>query len=248
MSSPNDVLSLYRQVMDTVIRDLRPLFITQGLDEHVLDDLHTEWERRVHDFFAKTVARLSQQQAIQQAQQQKVMLQQQGVTATRNEESGESKQHTGQAGTLFEKLLHDANSSSMASSAATITALSSSKDKDKWKEKKLKNAATEKPDSNEELLGSSLDDDSDFSSNNNNKEEGKKDDTHVDGIDTDSLSSSSEGNNDGSSEHEQPNLILCLYEKVARTRNRYRTIMRHGIMHIGGLDYAFNRMTADFDF
>ena len=44
------------------------------------------------------------------------------------------------------------------------------------------------------------------------------------------------------------NIILCLYEKVSRTRNRWRTTFRSGSLHLNGVDYAFNRQNAEFEF
>lgn len=44
------------------------------------------------------------------------------------------------------------------------------------------------------------------------------------------------------------NIVLCLYEKVSRTRNRWRAVFRAGSAHINGVDYAFNRQNAEFEF
>ena len=44
------------------------------------------------------------------------------------------------------------------------------------------------------------------------------------------------------------NIILCLYEKVSRTRNRWRAAFRSGSLHLNGVDYAFNRQNAEFEF
>lgn len=42
-------------------------------------------------------------------------------------------------------------------------------------------------------------------------------------------------------------LILCQYEKISRVRTRWRGVLRAGIIHIGGSDFAFSRATTDFD-
>jgi transcription initiation factor TFIIA large subunit len=44
------------------------------------------------------------------------------------------------------------------------------------------------------------------------------------------------------------NIILCLYEKVNRTRNRWRASFKAGSLHLNGVDYAFNRQNAEFEF
>ena len=45
----------------------------------------------------------------------------------------------------------------------------------------------------------------------------------------------------------QNNFILCQYEKVSRTRNKWKCVLRDGIVHIDDYDYAFNRATAEFE-
>ncbi|KAK0544323.1 transcription factor IIA subunit alpha [Tilletia horrida] len=42
-------------------------------------------------------------------------------------------------------------------------------------------------------------------------------------------------------------MILCLYEKVQRTRNKWKVVMRDGIASIEGRDYLFSRCAGDFD-
>lgn len=42
------------------------------------------------------------------------------------------------------------------------------------------------------------------------------------------------------------NILLCQYEKVARTKNKYRCTFRLGILHVGGREYAFHKATADY--
>lgn len=42
-------------------------------------------------------------------------------------------------------------------------------------------------------------------------------------------------------------LALCQYEKITRVRNRWRGVLRAGIVHINGRDYCFSRANMDFD-
>lgn len=42
-------------------------------------------------------------------------------------------------------------------------------------------------------------------------------------------------------------LLLCLYEKVHRARNKWKCNFKSGIFHIDGQDYAFNRLNGDFE-
>ena len=42
-------------------------------------------------------------------------------------------------------------------------------------------------------------------------------------------------------------LLLCLYEKVHRARNKWKCNFKSGIFHIEGQDYAFNKLNGDFE-
>ncbi|KAJ2539059.1 transcription factor IIA subunit alpha [Coemansia sp. RSA 1933] len=42
-------------------------------------------------------------------------------------------------------------------------------------------------------------------------------------------------------------IILCQYEKVTRTRNRWKCVLRDGIMLINGRDYLFQKATGEFE-
>lgn len=48
-------------------------------------------------------------------------------------------------------------------------------------------------------------------------------------------------------EQEVDDLLLCLYEKVNRTRNKWKTNFKAGIVQINGRDYAFSRLNGDFE-
>jgi hypothetical protein len=37
-------------------------------------------------------------------------------------------------------------------------------------------------------------------------------------------------------------LILCQYEKVSRIKNKWKCILKDGVVHINGNDYVFNRV------
>ncbi|KAI8913357.1 transcription factor IIA, alpha/beta subunit-domain-containing protein [Gorgonomyces haynaldii] len=37
-------------------------------------------------------------------------------------------------------------------------------------------------------------------------------------------------------------LILCQYEKVTRIKNKWRCVLKDGIVHVNGKDYLFNRV------
>lgn len=48
-------------------------------------------------------------------------------------------------------------------------------------------------------------------------------------------------------EPETENFVLCQYEKVTRIKNKRKTNLKDGIMHLNGRDYVFHKATGEFD-
>lgn len=68
----------------------------------------------------------------------------------------------------------------------------------------------------------------------------------TDGMDSDSinsdLDSETNSNPDDLPEHDDDEqLVLCLYEKVQRTKNKWKCVLKDGIVGMGGKDYLFMR-------
>ncbi|KAL9940974.1 hypothetical protein V8E36_000462 [Tilletia maclaganii] len=60
------------------------------------------------------------------------------------------------------------------------------------------------------------------------------------------LDDTDEEDDDGNGDLNE-DMILCLYEKVARTRNKWKCVLRDGVASIEGRDYLFSRCAGDFD-
>ena len=43
------------------------------------------------------------------------------------------------------------------------------------------------------------------------------------------------------------NVVLCQYEKVSRTRNKWTCVFKSGIIHINGQDYVFSKANGEFE-
>ena len=54
-----------------------------------------------------------------------------------------------------------------------------------------------------------------------------------------------EDENDGILETD--NIVLCLFDKVTKTKSKWRCSLKDGIMHLNGTDYAFHRATGEFE-
>lgn len=66
--------------------------------------------------------------------------------------------------------------------------------------------------------------------------------------DEDELGSDLDDESDAVDEEEEiDDLLLCLYEKVNRTRNKWKCNFKSGIAHIGGHDFAFTKLNGDFE-
>lgn len=73
----------------------------------------------------------------------------------------------------------------------------------------------------------------------NDEKKDDKDELGSDLDDDDEISEDDDGIN--------TDLVLCLYEKVNRTRNKWKCNFKSGIAKLNGRDYAFNRLTSDFE-
>ena len=40
-------------------------------------------------------------------------------------------------------------------------------------------------------------------------------------------------------------VIMCQYERVSHAKNRWKVVLRDGIMQIGGKDYVFSKLTGE---
>jgi len=43
------------------------------------------------------------------------------------------------------------------------------------------------------------------------------------------------------------NLVLCQFDKVTRTKNKWKCVLKDGIMHLKGKDYVFHKANGEFD-
>lgn len=43
------------------------------------------------------------------------------------------------------------------------------------------------------------------------------------------------------------NVVLCQYEKVTRAKNKWKCILKDGIVHVNGSDHIFHKANGDFE-
>jgi transcription initiation factor TFIIA large subunit len=61
------------------------------------------------------------------------------------------------------------------------------------------------------------------------------------------LDDTDDDDDDGEGGEEIEHIILCLYDKVTRTKNKWKCILKDGIMLVNGRDYLFHRANGDFE-
>jgi hypothetical protein len=73
--------------------------------------------------------------------------------------------------------------------------------------------------------------------------DGRDDDDEDDDDDDQESDINSDLDDDDDDENQKTDhLILCQYEKVSRIKNKWKCILKDGIVHINGKDYVFNRV------
>ena len=87
-------------------------------------------------------------------------------------------------------------------------------------------------------LGSDLGADSDAINSDLDDSDDEDDDSNGEEDDED-------GENGGANGDIEQNIMLCLYDRVQRVRNRWKCSLKDGLMNINGKDYVFQKATGD---
>lgn len=45
----------------------------------------------------------------------------------------------------------------------------------------------------------------------------------------------------------EPDIVFCTYDKVARVKNKWKCILKDGMIHVNGKDYLFAKCTGEFE-
>jgi len=45
----------------------------------------------------------------------------------------------------------------------------------------------------------------------------------------------------------ESDIVFCTYDKVARVKNKWKCILKDGMIHINGKDYLFAKCTGEFE-
>jgi len=66
-------------------------------------------------------------------------------------------------------------------------------------------------------------------------------------INSDLDDSDSEGEEDPDDGPGVSDIVFCTYDKVARVKNKWKCILKDGMIHISGKDYLFAKCTGEFE-
>jgi len=76
----------------------------------------------------------------------------------------------------------------------------------------------------------------------------------TDGLDDEEINSDlddpdeeEEDNDEGEDGDDKSKLMLCLYDKVQRTKNKWKCVLKDGIVTADGKDYVFHRANGEFE-
>jgi len=53
---------------------------------------------------------------------------------------------------------------------------------------------------------------------------------------------------DDDKEPDTPHLVLAQFDKVTRTKSKWKCHLKDGILRLNGCDYSFQRANGEFDF
>lgn len=239
---------LYTTIIDDVIFESRQDFENAGIDEQTLLDLREIWRQKLQ---ASGVCKFPWADNDEEDEE--------GEESQNNKNQSQVEQNSLNnipqlnADALFgeeddtksikpepldmlpkEELLPDALPSNTESTQAGQSTTSNAKTQPNVKitvDTKTKEMKFDDLDDSDDDLGSDLGADSDaINSDLDDSDDNEEDDA--------------DGNEDGESEMEQ-NIMLCLYDRVQRVRNRWKCALKDGIMNIDGKDYVFQKANGD---
>jgi len=79
------------------------------------------------------------------------------------------------------------------------------------------------------------------------EEEFKVDPSDPDPMDDIELNSGDDDSDDDEQAIQTDNLMLCVYDKVRHQKSKWSCQFRHGLLHLAGRDYVFQKGTGNFD-
>ncbi|EPZ31808.1 Transcription factor IIA, beta-barrel domain-containing protein [Rozella allomycis CSF55] len=231
MNALHETEILYQEIIEDVTKKSRDAFLNAGIDETVLMDMRQLWLNKLTE---SRVLQASSSFGMTFVEQEQV---------TEHTKDPDYIPNTA----LLNEMMGGTSVASMSMSAMapglTQASLSKLLGLTKAAAQQSKKAANKSGQIPQRDGASELDEDDDFGFDND------------DGVPLDELAPINAGGDDlgsdlDSSDDEEPgteNFIMCQFERVQRTKNRWRCAFKEGILHLNQKEYMFNKMTGDFE-
>jgi len=232
-TAANQVGDVYYQVIDDVIENARQVFLDEGLDESLLTDLQTLWIEKLQN--QKTIVTNEPKVEDEDASfyphnKKKSIAQTDGAVDERHSTIFNTAQQTlnqptepSIVGISFESMIPEQQPTTTPSTSTSAcddtTQLS-------------KNATASSSQSSDVQLIPQLDGNDD-----DDDDDDDADDDWQNGLESPEAS-----------DDEDPDVIvICAFEKIHRTRGKYKANLKNVIMQMDGKDYMFSKATGEWD-
>jgi transcription initiation factor TFIIA large subunit len=255
MSNRNEVAIIYKQVIEDVLRKVRRDFVNMGVDEQVLQELQSGWEQKLMNSRIFEVKQPPPPIASQSLSTPTVVRGDVGNPASLAAMppflGGQPTYPTmgyvvpGSAMSAFvpnhpqPPLAAPTNIASTPTASPGIAGNVSNAPQTAFAQNLNLLSSSQRPkrqiDSDPDALGSDLD----------------SSDSDIENIVHGDNASGSSGGENNQDEQQQPdpkeNFLLCLYEKVHRTRNKWRCTFQNGILHVEGQEFVLGKINGEFE-
>lgn len=233
------VSATYRMIIDDVIANVRQDFEDMGIEKEVLDELQRSWEQKI---VSTGVADFEGAAPIPPKSKNKKEGSSSAAPATAGESSSQARGENGDNKDVHVKKEDDeGNSNKVARTNGSSNVHSESAGNG---ERSATFANGSNPHTSANINGL-LDDTGAGSSNSANKRKRPAADDNEIGSDLDDSDEDEMlGNVDADGNED---MILCLYDKVQRVRNKWKCVLRDGVASIDGRDYVFSKLSSELE-
>ncbi|PWN32497.1 TFIIA-domain-containing protein [Meira miltonrushii] len=222
-------------IIDDVIANVRQDFEDMGIEKEVLDELQRSWEQKI---VSTGVADFEGAAPIQP----KSRKQKEGSSTTTGESSSQATK--GENGENKDVIVKKEDDEGNSNKVARTNGSSNVHSENAKGEQQATFANGSNPHQSANINGL-LDDTGAGSSNSANKRKRPAADDNEIGSDLDdSDEDEMEGNVDADGNED---MILCLYDKVQRVRNKWKCVLRDGVASIDGRDYVFSKLSSELE-
>lgn len=210
---------VYRGIIDDVINNVRQDFEEMGIEKEVLEELQRSWEAKI---VATQVAEFEGAPALPPAKSR---------SSKKQDPKNEVKSEDATATNGTSSTNGSANGASDQHRSKVARADGSSD---------VKNAADSAASDGAAAAKKEADDDETAAGQ---KRKRISDDDEI-GSD---LDDSDDEDLDGGADGDNDDMVLCLYDKVQRVKNKWKCVLKDGVASIDGRDYLFAKCNGEFE-